>query len=77
MFKTISHYAGWDIHHRKAATICIMSLKGFSKPFREHELFSATRAGVSMNTNSFEGIKKMIDQKNFQMREWRKIGFSS
>jgi len=54
--KHLQHYKGWEL---------------YENGFPTERNFIATRHGVSMNTNSIEGIKRMVDTKFYQMRELR------
>jgi len=61
------HYAGWEIHEFSFSNRRLELHEreiGNPKMFTPIPHFSARRHGVSMNTNSLEGIKRMIDQKN-------------
>ena len=54
------HYNGWNIY--------LISFKN-----KDH--YKAEQYGVTINTNSLEGIKHMINQKNYDNRNFReKIG---
>lgn len=51
-------YKGWYIYE-------------FLRHWKQH--FSATQHGVSINTNTLEGIKQMIDYKVYEEQERRRL----
>ena len=62
-------YNGWN-YSQFAETLC-----NCKEPYTPKHYWSASRHGVTMNSNSEEGIKRMIDVKNYLMTQWRKNGW--
>ena len=63
------HYYGWNY------TECKEILWNGPALYIPKRYWSASRHGVTMNSDSEEGIKRMIDVKNYQMMQWRKNGW--
>lgn len=72
--KLIDLYGGWKIYHFRCPTVANPRQ---GQTFECVDNYVARRCGVTMNTNSLEGIKKMVDYKNYCMMQWRKQGFYS
>ena len=63
------YYCGWNYSQVKEI------LWNSPVPYKAKMYWVANRHGVTMNSDSEEGIKRMIDVKNHEMRQWRKNGW--
>ena len=55
-------YHGWEIFEMKIPTIANPREGQTLEPVNN---FIASRHGVNMNTNTLDGIKRMVDQRNY------------
>jgi hypothetical protein len=63
------YYCGWNYSQVKE------TLWNCRVPYKAKMYWVANRHGVTMNSDSEEGIKRMIDVKNHEMRHWQKNGW--
>jgi len=71
MFSSIidSNHKGWEIELLEYSGVCAEKWPaGKSFPLVKTYAAKNLKSGITMNTNSLDGIKRMIEMRNIQLR---------